>query len=149
MRPSLFDLQPRLEILGRIDALSGDAPRLWGTMNASQALCHLSDQLRFAIGELTPRGPKGPLTLLPMKWIGIVLMPWPHARITASIELLQTRPSPAFDDDRAELIRLIDDFASTNGVGLGAHPMFGELSPRMWGILAFRHLDYHLRQFGS
>jgi hypothetical protein len=27
--------------------------------------------------------------------------------------------------------------------------MFGDLSPGLWGRLAWRHLDYHLRQFGA
>ena len=29
-----------------------------------------------------------------------------------------------------------------------AHPAFGKLSPRAWGVLAWRHTDHHLRQFG-
>ena len=28
------------------------------------------------------------------------------------------------------------------------HPAFGRLARRAWGVLAYRHLDHHLRQFG-
>ena len=29
-----------------------------------------------------------------------------------------------------------------------AHPFFGRLSRRSWGVLGYKHLDHHLRQFG-
>jgi hypothetical protein len=29
------------------------------------------------------------------------------------------------------------------------HPGFGPLDARAWGVLAYRHLDHHLRQFRS
>ena len=118
-------------------------------MTVPGVLCHLSDQLRFAAGELRSQGARGPLTLRPIQWLGIVVMPWPHGRLATSPELLQTQPSPSLESDRAELIRLIEKVAATNGAGLGPHPMFGTLSPRLWGILAYRHLDHHLRQFGA
>jgi hypothetical protein len=28
------------------------------------------------------------------------------------------------------------------------HPAFGRLSASQWGVLAHRHVDHHLRQFG-
>jgi hypothetical protein len=30
----------------------------------------------------------------------------------------------------------------------GAHPSFGRLSGREWGILVYKHTDHRLRQFG-
>jgi hypothetical protein len=29
------------------------------------------------------------------------------------------------------------------------HPAFGKLSPRAWGVLIYKHLDHHLKQFGA
>jgi hypothetical protein len=29
------------------------------------------------------------------------------------------------------------------------HPAFGKLSKRAWGVLIYRHMDHHLRQFGA
>jgi hypothetical protein len=29
------------------------------------------------------------------------------------------------------------------------HPAFGKLSTRAWGVLIYRHMDHHLRQFGA
>jgi hypothetical protein len=28
------------------------------------------------------------------------------------------------------------------------HPAFGRMSRRVWGVLGYRHLDHHFRQFG-
>lgn len=117
-------------------------------MSVDDALAHLSDQLRFATCELTPRGPRAPLTWRFFQWFGIVVMPWPHGWVRTSPELLQTPADKDFEAGRGELARLIDRFAATPDDALGAHPMFGSLSPDLWGILAWRHLDYHLRQFG-
>jgi len=76
-------------------------------------------------------------------------MPWPRGRVHTSPELLQTAPSASFESDRDELIRLIKAFADLPPESPGMHPMFGRLSHRLWGILAWRHLDHHLRQFGA
>jgi len=29
------------------------------------------------------------------------------------------------------------------------HPAFGALSRRAWGVLIYRHMDHHLRQFDA
>jgi hypothetical protein len=29
-----------------------------------------------------------------------------------------------------------------------AHPAFGQLSRKDWGVLVYKHIDHHLRQFG-
>ena len=28
------------------------------------------------------------------------------------------------------------------------HPAFGDITTQAWGVLAYRHTDHHLRQFG-
>jgi hypothetical protein len=34
------------------------------------------------------------------------------------------------------------------GFRWAAHPAFGRMSHRAWGVLGYRHLDHHFRQFG-
>jgi hypothetical protein len=44
---------------------------------------------------------------------------------------------------------LMDRFAARGQDGPWVdHPAFGRLSPRAWGVLVYRHMDHHLRQFG-
>ncbi|MFN0203016.1 MAG: hypothetical protein ACKVTZ_15940, partial [Bacteroidia bacterium] len=42
-------------VLARLDKLNADSPRQWGKMDAHQMLCHVTDQLRCALGEKTSR----------------------------------------------------------------------------------------------
>ena len=48
----LFERSERSTIDTRIDRLSSDALRPWGTMAASEMVCHVADQLRVAIGDI-------------------------------------------------------------------------------------------------
>lgn len=146
---SLLDQSFRDEIVARINRLSPDAQRRWGTMSVGQMLCHVSDQLRFAVGDLQPNPEAtGPLTWRPVQWFGIVVAPWPKGKIQTSPQLLQTSPAD-LERDRAALQSLIERFVDRAHEGpLGPHPMFGYLPTGLWTRLAGRHLDYHLRQFG-
>lgn len=147
--PTLLASRDRAGIAARVNALTASSGRRWGAMSLEAMLAHVSDQLRFATRELQPKGPRGPLTWTPVQWFAIVVAPWPHGRIDTSRELLQTAPAP-IGESRAELLRLVEKFATeASRSELGPHPMFGRLSRPLWGRLAFRHLDHHLRQFGA
>ncbi|MEK7381556.1 MAG: DUF1569 domain-containing protein [Gemmatimonadota bacterium] len=32
---------------------------------------------------------------------------------------------------------------------MAPHPAFGSMTKSSWGILAYKHIDHHLRQFGA
>jgi Protein of unknown function (DUF1569) len=55
-----------------------------------------------------------------------------------------------FAIERARLGTLIGRFAAAGPAGCTSHPhaFFGPLTPEEWGILMYKHLDHHLRQFG-
>ena len=60
-----------------------------------------------------------------------------------------TRPSE-FRSDVIALEQLIERFsASEHELEGREHPAFGKLSAREWGVFAYRHMDHHLRQFGT
>ncbi len=39
-------------------------------------------------------------------------------------------------------------FDPTAGGAWPVSPVFGRISGRSWGVMLYRHLDYHLGQFG-
>lgn len=44
----------------------------------------------------------------------------------------------------------LERFATREPTGAWpAHPLFGALSGSDWGVLVYRHMDPHLRQFGA
>lgn len=145
--PTLFDPAAAAGIRNRLNGLTPDCAPLWGTMDAGRMVAHLSDQLRLALGELSCTPKKTPFRNPVLKRLIIYLLPWPKG-VPTSPELLTT-PAGGWDADVAALRTLIDRFVAKGSAGpFPEHPAFGRLNGRMWGVLAWRHLDHHLRQFG-
>ena len=145
--PTLFDPAARDAIHVRIDRLAPQMTPQWGKMNAGQMIVHLTAQLRAGLGELAGAPKKTPLNNWLMRRVIIYLLPWPKGTPTAPEFLAQ--PTGTWDDDMAALRAAVDRFGSHGPGGAWAeHPAFGPLTGRMWGTLAWRHLDHHLRQFG-
>ena len=54
-----------------------------------------------------------------------------------------------FQSEKGKLLDLIDDFyAERNKEIWDPHPVFGKFTHDQWGMLQYKHLDHHLRQFG-
>lgn len=146
--PSLFDPAARAGILARVDRLTPASRRQWGQMSIGQMVVHVSAQLRLALGELPCEPRSTPFKNPLVKRLIIYLLPWPRGTPTAP-ELLEGTPAAALDQDLKALRTLIDRFGARGPGGeFPEHPAFGKLTGRLWGVLAWRHLDHHLRQFG-
>ena len=46
------------------------------------------------------------------------------------------------------LIRDMHDAGATNSNGR-VHSFFGKMTGAEWGVLQYKHVDHHLRQFGA
>ena len=144
---TLFDPQVCASVIERFDRLAPEQQSLWGRMTAPQMVCHVADQLRNALGELDVRPMRTPLAYPPVNWLLIHWVPWPKGRAKSPPEFLARRPV-TWDEDLAALRSLIRRFSER-----GPHaswpesPVFGRISGKSWGVLAFKHLDHHLRQF--
>ena len=146
---SLRDFEARSDIVARVAALSPSSPRRWGRLEFSQMLCHIADQLRMAMGDIPTTPPKGAMSLTPMRYLLIHVLPWPRGRANGPPEAFTTTPA-GWEADRDTVIDLIERFARTSDSGLAPqHPIFGRLSPHDWSVLSYRHLDHHLRQFSA
>jgi len=126
--PSLFDAQRRHEVLERVSRLAPDRKPQWGRFTAPQMVCHVSCDLRHGLGELETGPPRGLLAHAP--------------------EFLATPPTTW----RADISRLRDLIGRFSDRGPAAEwpasRVFGRISGRSWGVMLYKHLDHHLRQFG-
>lgn len=145
---SVWNDREHRELQGRVKQLTAQHPAGWGKMNASQMVVHLSDAIRMASGELRVAPKNIPvLRYPPLKQLVIYWLPFPKGGPT-SPELLARQPGD-WPAEIADLQNQLDRFVSRGPRATAAtHPAFGRLSGTQWGVLVYRHMDHHLRQFG-
>ena len=134
-------------LLARFRRLTPEHRQLWGRLSVREMVCHLGDQLAVALGDI-PSEPKGGLlTKTFAKWL-VLYVPFsaPRGKVNTVPEMLATEPSD-WKKDSARFVSLLSRLVDAEI--LAPHPSFGRLSHRQWGILAAKHIDHHLRQFGE
>ena len=141
----------REETLTRIANLTPlDAGR-WGKMSVHQMVCHLTDAMRYALGE-RPTGIKsGFLESTFMKWFALrVPLPWPKGTPTGpEMEQGKGGTMPVeFNEDRATLVAVLSRFCDQLPQPPLQHPFFGPMTGGDWWRWGYLHADHHLRQFG-
>ena len=131
-------------VLTRLNALNGSETRLWGTMTVSQMLAHCRKQIEMALGEI----PSKPMFPRPIQWLSKITfgyyIPWSKNLVTAA-EMVSNE-DVAFDTEHEKLLSIISEFMEAKE--LFPHPIFGNLTKEDWGLIIYKHLDHHFRQFG-
>jgi hypothetical protein len=119
-------------------------------MTAAQMLAHCGLGIDMARGELRP----------PRVFVGRLIGPLirrmalrddePMRKNSPTARELVVPGDPGFAVEKARLRGLIERFAAAGSAGCTdfPHAFFGRLKPEEWGILMYKHLDHHLRQFG-
>jgi hypothetical protein len=144
---TMFNETLRNDILRRVDRVGAESRPLWGKMNAEKMLAHLVASTKMAVGELKCESKKLPIRYPPLRQLIVYWLPWPKSSPTAP-ELMISDPGTV-ERSKDELTRLMRVFAEREKEKQWPeHPAFGNLSRRGWGVLAWRHFDHHLRQFG-
>ena len=147
---SLFDETTSKEMIMRIKNLKPDTKAVWGKMNVSQMLTHAQKPFMVAFDELQ----------LKRGIIGFLFGGIARKKLTSSKPFGKNLPTdknfvvkdnPNFEMEKAKLIGYVEKFTKTgpDGITKLPHPFFGVMSPREWDTLMYKHLDHHLRQFGS
>jgi hypothetical protein len=143
----LWQESARRELLDRLATLRPDRPARWGRMSAPQMVTHLNDSMRMTYGDLNCEMKRSLIRFPGIKQLIIFWMPFPKGVPTAP-ELIARKPGE-WEADVETLRTLLERGAGHDTRGpFPVHPAFGKLTPREWGVLAYRHVDHHLRQFG-
>jgi hypothetical protein len=144
---TIWNAHSRRELQERLARLTWDAERKWGTMTAPQAVAHLVDAARLALGELPCEPANLPIRYAPFKQLIVYWLPFPKGAPTAP-ELLGRQPV-SWSAEVADLSAVLDRLGREPADRVWPdHPAFGRLTRRAWGVLVYRHTDHHLRQFG-
>jgi hypothetical protein len=147
---SLFDAADRQSVLGRLAQLQPGAERQWGKMAASQMMAHCSIALEMATGD-RPRK---------HQLIGKIFGPFVRSLLLGEKPFSRNSPTdPTFivtdeKDFEAEKLRLtgiVNKFCECGPekAAVQVHSFLGRLNGEEWGIMMYKHLDHHLRQFGA
>lgn len=144
---TLFDAKDRQAILTRLARLTPDARPLWGRFTPAAMVCHVAAGVGQGLGEIDLGPPRGALTHWPLNWLVIHVIPFPR-NAAAAPEMLARVPS-SWDADVAALRGMIERYGEQDPrKPWPASRVFGRISGRSWGVLQYKHLDHHLRQFG-
>ena len=145
---SIWQDEDRQEINDRLTRVAWDRPAAWGKFTAPRMICHLADSLKMAMGDLPVASKHLPIRYPPLKQFIIYVAPFPKGAPTAP-ELLARAPRE-FSSDIADVQALLARAGSARTTDTWPeHPAFGKLSKRAWGVLIYRHMDHHLKQFGA
>ena len=136
-------------ILDRVKSLSVSSTRRWGSMDVTGMLQHLRLSALMTVGELPVASKsKRAFQVFPLKHLILYVVPFPKGAPTAP----ELKPSDAtsFEEERTALLELLDRIGTGPSDGTGpAHPLFGPLTWREWGVATYKHADHHLKQFGA
>jgi hypothetical protein len=146
---NLFESSTANEIMSRVLRLQPDSERQWGQMDPAQMLAHCSMWMEMAEGIRNP----------PRSWIGrlfgrvakkSILNERPVRRNMPTEKSLIVNEKQEFAKARQDVLESIRRFSAGGPEKCTGHPhcFFGPMAPTEWAILAYKHFDHHLRQFG-
>ena len=143
----LHDPAVYADIRRRIESLRVDSPRQWGRMTIDQMLWHVNVSMREAVGEHTPTVRKLPVPKALVRW-AILNMPWGRGAPTRPD--MYAAATHDFNAQKAECLVLIDRIYNRPlSAEWPASASMGRMKGAHWSQLTARHLEHHLKQFGS
>ena len=140
----------RVAIETRLSLLHPGAARQWGRMSAAQMLAHCAAALETPLGERRER----------QCLLGRVMTPFIRSSVFGEAPLRRNTPTDAacvihdereFVEEQRRLMEKVRRFCDRgpSAADQQVHSFFGSLTGQEWGRFVYKHLDHHLRQFGS
>ena len=146
---SILNEADRAAIARRLRSLSISSAGRWGTLDVTGMLKHLHLSSLMALGEMdVPSVNKRAFHKFPLKHLILYVLPFPKGAPTAP--KLKPEAAASMEEERAAVLELLERIGKCPVEGKGpAHPLFGPLTWREWGVVTYKHADHHLKQFGA
>ncbi|GAA4160674.1 hypothetical protein GCM10022217_25050 [Chryseobacterium ginsenosidimutans] len=142
--------QKQAEFRARVQSLTSNSKRVWGTMSVAQMLHHLSLSLGGALGYFKLFDESYGLSRTLFKWILVDFFPEQPKGLRMPLNFIIPHDQQFdFDQEKKLLQEILEKAWQTPTEDWGPHPLFGKLTRKQWGKLAQIHVDYHLRQFNA
>lgn len=137
-------------LIRRLKALKGDEKALWGKMNIDQMMSHLVQACDLPFSEsLADRSSFFSRTFA--KPLILYVLPMPkEVKTPPDMNQQENGRKPLdFNTDRNLVIDGMNRLADLPlDHDCKYHPFFGKMSAKEWAIIAYKHTDHHLKQFG-
>jgi hypothetical protein len=145
---TIWDSSTRQHFQDRVDRLTPSVTPQWGKLTVAGMLAHLNDSYSVATGELPAQSKRLPFRYPPLRQFIVYLMPVPRSAPTAP-EMIARCAGAEFEPERKTFHGWMERLGHiTSGSQLVAHPAFGNLSHKEYGVLMAKHAEHHLKQFG-
>ncbi|MEX2152249.1 MAG: DUF1569 domain-containing protein [Gemmatimonadaceae bacterium] len=143
----LHDPDVYASIRKRIESLRPDTGRRWGKMSIDQMLWHVNVSMREAVGEYKAQIKPIPIPKPLLRW-AVINIPWGRgARTREDMYAVSTHD---FNAQKAECLALVDRiYGQSVAPPWPDSASMGRMTGKHWSKLTAKHLDHHLRQFGS
>jgi hypothetical protein len=140
----------RADLIARLEKLTGDEKAAWGKMNLEQMLSHLVQTGDLPFAESLPDRSTW-MSRTVIKPLVLYMLPMPkEVKTSPDMDPTQNGRRPlgiAADKPLAiEAINRLGTIAEDHTCYY--HPFFGPMNAKQWAVLAHKHIDHHLRQFG-
>lgn len=139
--PTWNDLQSRLK------KLSQESQAQWGKMSVAQMMKHCQHALQIAVGkeEISMKSN----WLIKFFFKKMMYSPKPFRKNAPTPPAFQVTDERDFQREREQLKLWMQElWDDRNNENRRPHPVFGEFTKEQWGIMQWKHLDHHFRQFG-
>ena len=135
----------------RVESVSSNSIRQFGTMNPAQMLHHLNLAIGSGVGMVDLPDESFYLSRNLFRWI---LVDWypeqPRGLRMPLTFIINLNEQFDLDIEKQQLIKAIRKAGSMRDSNeWEPHPMFRKLTAKEWGKLYQIHIDYHLRQFSA
>ena len=147
---NMFEAETRQEILNRLEKITAQSQRQWGTMTVDQMLWHINRPMAYALGELKLEPAK-------VNWLFRVLMkgfvlgksPFPKERGQTAPGFKATGKYD-IETEKKHFKELVALYAkSQDKKDWPPSLMLGKFNGADWARIDYKHIDHHFRQFGA
>ncbi len=140
----------RANLIERLNKLTGNEERLWGKMTVNQMLSHLVQAGEMPFGHEL-KNQSNFMSRNVIKPLVLYVLPMPK-EVKTSPDMNQQengRKPEEFAADKLKVIDLTEKIGTlTENTDCREHPFFGAMNAKEWAIMAYKHTDHHLKQFG-
>lgn len=140
----------RAGLIERVKGLTGDETPSWGKMNVNQMVSHLVQAGEMPFVASAPEHSNF-MSRNVLKQLVLYVLPIPK-EVKTPPEMNQQengRKPQDFESDKALLINAINKIGTLPlDHKCLAHPFFGAMNAKQWSVLASKHINHHLTQFG-